>query len=257
MNHSGNHLGLALFLLLAIVSLQACHRNEPKVLPKQEFASVLCDVYITEALLTELDTSTKREWTRGMKSDYFQDVSYHWILDKYQICEDDFYTSVKYYSRTPKRMIEVLQMTTDMLKAKQQEVADRKAREEEERARLAYERTWKKPYTDMEFLALWSDVLLDTLPGIEFLDEMNHHLDLMLKATTYPSFQLADSCCQDSICSQDTVGIVPLTTIADSLQEPRRPLKLRDVALPNDAALSKEVRLASDSVLRLLKEMDR
>ncbi len=188
-------LALALCVLL---SLDSCRRSdEGKVIPKQKMSQVLADVYLTDAMLKQIDSKTRHEWSRGLKNEYFQDISYHWILDKHQITEADFYASVSHYSRYTKTMIELLDMTEEHLDAKMKAVKERETMEAEaERLRL-FNLKWQRVSIDEDFVHLWAKALMDvpasaassvedSLPAVS--SDLDWWLDLSLD-----TFHLAQS----------------------------------------------------------------
>lgn len=140
----------------ALTFLGACQHDKPRILPKKEMAQVLADVYLTEAMLTQLDSKTKREWSKGLKNEYFQDISYHWILDKHHITEDDFYASVAHYSRHVNTMIDVLDMTADKLNAMKQDVLEREKLEAEAERIRKFNLKWQTVSIDEDFIELWA-----------------------------------------------------------------------------------------------------
>ncbi|MBO5769010.1 MAG: DUF4296 domain-containing protein, partial [Bacteroidales bacterium] len=147
------HIRSLALLLALLLLLPACQRKDTRILSKRELSQVLCDVYLTETMLKQLDAKTRREWSKGMRNDYFQDVSYHWILDKHQISEDDFYASVSHYSRHAKTMIEVLDLTTEALKKMQQDLAIREQAEIAAREKAEFDKKWQTVSIDEDFVA--------------------------------------------------------------------------------------------------------
>lgn len=156
MKTQGKYIVWLCLISFALSFLGACQHDKPKILPKKEMAQVLADVYLTEAMLTQLDSKTKREWSKGLKNEYFQDISYHWILDKHHITEDDFYASVAHYSRHVNTMIDVLDMTADKLNAMKQDVLDREKLEAEAERIRKFNLKWQTVSIDEDFIELWA-----------------------------------------------------------------------------------------------------
>lgn len=156
MKTQGKYIVWLCLISFALSFLGACQHDKPKILPKKEMAQVLADVYLTEAMLTQLDSKTKREWSKGLKNEYFQDISYHWILDKHHITEDDFYASVAHYSRHVNTMIDVLDMTADKLNAMKQDVLEREKLEAEAERIRKFNLKWQTVSIDEDFIELWA-----------------------------------------------------------------------------------------------------
>lgn len=156
MKTQGKYIVWLCLISFALSFLGACQHDKPKILPKKEMAQVLADVYLTEAMLTQLDSKTKREWSKGLKNEYFQDISYHWILDKHHITEDDFYASVAHYSRHVNTMIDVLDMTADNLNAMKQDVLEREKLEAEAERIRKFNLKWQTVSIDEDFIELWA-----------------------------------------------------------------------------------------------------
>lgn len=169
MKTKGKYIVWLCLISFALSFLGACQHDKPKILPKKEMAQVLADVYLTEAMLTQLDSKTKHEWSKGLKNEYFQDISYHWILDKHHITEDDFYASVAHYSRHVNTMIDVLDMTADKLNVMKQDVLEREKLEAEAERIRKFNLKWQKVSIDEDFIELWAKsvyvVPADTLPA--------------------------------------------------------------------------------------------
>ena len=156
MKTQGKYIVWLCLISFALSFLGACQHDKPKILPKKEMAQVLADVYLTEAMLTQLDSKTKREWSKGLKNEYFQDISYHWILDKHHITEDDFYASVAHYSRHVNTMIDVLDMTADKLNAMKQDVLEREKLEAEAERIRKFNLKWQPVSINEDFIELWA-----------------------------------------------------------------------------------------------------
>lgn len=185
MKTQGKYIVWLCLISFALSFLGACQHDKPKILPKKEMAQVLADVYLTEAMLTQLDSKTKREWSKGLKNEYFQDISYHWILDKHHITEDDFYASVAHYSRHVNTMIDVLDMTADKLNAMKQDVLEREKLEAEAERIRKFNLKWQTVSIDEDFIELWAKSVYvapaDSLPT-DTLRVDSLRLDSLLRA---------------------------------------------------------------------------
>lgn len=191
MKTQGKYIVWLCLISFALTFLGACQHDKPKILPKKEMAQVLADVYLTEAMLTQLDSKTKREWSKGLKNEYFQDISYHWILDKHHITEDDFYASVAHYSRHVNTMIDVLDMTADKLNAMKQDVLVREKLEAEAERIRKFNLKWQPVSIDEDFIELWAksvyvapadSLSTDTLRVDSLLCADSLRLDSLLRA---------------------------------------------------------------------------
>lgn len=185
MKTQGKYIVWLCLISFALSFLGACQHDKPKILPKKEMAQVLADVYLTEAMLTQLDSKTKREWSKGLKNEYFQDISYHWILDKHHITEDDFYASVAHYSRHVNTMIDVLDMTAVKLNAMKQDVLEREKLEAEAERIRKFNLKWQTVSIDEDFIELWAKSVYvapaDSLPT-DTLRVDSLRLDSLLRA---------------------------------------------------------------------------
>lgn len=204
MKTQGKYIVWLCLISFALSFLGACQHDKPKILPKKEMAQVLADVYLTEAMLTQLDSKTKREWSKGLKNEYFQDISYHWILDKHHITEDDFYASVAHYSRHVNTMIDVLDMTADKLNAMKQDVLEREKLEAEAERIRKFNLKWQTVSIDEDFIELWAksvyvapadslptDTLrLDSLLRADSLSRIDTSLRIDMLADTLPETKL-------------------------------------------------------------------
>lgn len=204
MKTQGKYIVWLCLISFALSFLGACQHDKPKILPKKEMAQVLADVYLTEAMLTQLDSKTKREWSKGLKNEYFQDISYHWILDKHHITEDDFYASVAHYSRHVNTMIDVLDMTADNLNAMKQDVLEREKLEAEAERIRKFNLKWQPVSIDEDFIELWAksvyvapadslptDTLrVDSLLRADSLSRIDTSLRIDMLADTLPETKL-------------------------------------------------------------------
>jgi hypothetical protein len=88
---------LILGCCLLLVLFSSCR---PKgVLSRKEMVSVLVDIHLTEAAVSEISEPIPEEWTRGLDTEYFKDMAYRSVLRKHHLSQDDFYYSVSWYSR--------------------------------------------------------------------------------------------------------------------------------------------------------------
>jgi len=83
--------------LFIIVFLTSCRPEG--VLSRKKMTNLLYDVHIAEAVANPNMVPVPDQWRKGLKPDYFRDLSYHSVLRKYQISEDQFFKSVAYYSK--------------------------------------------------------------------------------------------------------------------------------------------------------------
>lgn len=212
MKTQGKYIVWLCLISFALSFLGACQHDKPRILPKKEMAQVLADVYLTEAMLTQLDSKTKREWSKGLKNEYFQDISYHWILDKHHITEDDFYASVAHYSRHVNTMIDVLDMTADKLNAMKQDVLEREKLEAEAERIRKFNLKWQTVSIDEDFIELWAKSVYvapaDSLPT---------------DTLRVDSLLLADSLRLDSLLRADSLSRIDtslrIDMLADTLPE--------------------------------------
>lgn len=161
--------GMILVALCCLLSASCRHSEEGfRILPFNKFTKVLTDVYLTEAMLSQMDAAKKVEWIRGVQPKYFQDVTYRWILDKYHITEDEFYASVSYYSGNGHDMIEVLDKVEERLnelKSENEELMAIANKEEEQRK---FEQAWKTVNIDPRLSILCAEMTrLDSLYEVE------------------------------------------------------------------------------------------
>ncbi len=114
-----------LFFGLSALMLAACRQEEGKILSQNKMAAVLTDVYLTEAMLQNIDKKKKTDWSRGLKDVFFQDLAYRRILEKHHISEEDFYNSVAHYSQQYKVYAKIYAQVELNLQAIQAEVNER------------------------------------------------------------------------------------------------------------------------------------
>ena len=230
-------------------------------------------------MLKQLDAKTRREWSKGMRNDYFQDVSYHWILDKHQISEEDFYASVSHYSRHAKTMIEVLDLTTEALKKMQQDLAIREQAEIAAREKAEFDKKWQTVSIDEDFVALWAKSLrcypdsvavdtlalaalpydslaVDSLPRLDSLDYVAQYYaywlndnDLTQQISSATRYALSLE--NDSLAASDTV---PAKAVIKQIEQPKMELKAKDSIQPlrsiNQLNTGRELLLDAPTELR-------
>jgi hypothetical protein len=82
-------------LLLALFG--SCRPRD--ILSRKEMASVLFDLHLTEAAVSEFGQPIPASWTRGLDPEYFKDMAYRSVLRKHNLTQETFYASVDWYSR--------------------------------------------------------------------------------------------------------------------------------------------------------------
>jgi len=60
---------------------------------------VLYDIHIAETLADGSEEPVPNEWLRGMNPTDFRDMAYQSVLKKHKITEEEFFSSVAYYSK--------------------------------------------------------------------------------------------------------------------------------------------------------------
>ena len=84
-------------LCLLLVTFCSC---TPKgILSTGEMEDVLYDLHLAETLTNGNDVTIPEQWTHGLSMDYFKDMAFQSVLRKHKITENEFYRSVRYYSR--------------------------------------------------------------------------------------------------------------------------------------------------------------
>lgn len=152
-------------LVFCCLLMGGCHKKqEGRVISKKHLVEVLTDVYLTDAMLNQMDHNTRNRWSRGMSREYFQDIAYRHILEKHHVSEEDFYASISYYTRHNRVMSKICTQVINSLNALQTEV-DRR----EELARLAdeqrrFELKWRTVDIRERDVAPWADWLLIPQP---------------------------------------------------------------------------------------------
>lgn len=163
--HSSGWRLTGLLVLCCLLTLGGCQKKqEGKVISKKHLAEVLTDVYLTDAMLNQMDHGTRNRWSRGLSREYFQDVAYRHILEKHHVSEEDFYASVAYYSRRNKVMSKICTQVIKNLNAVQAEVDRREELERLAEERRRFELKWRTVDIRERDVAPWADWLLVPLP---------------------------------------------------------------------------------------------
>lgn len=190
-------LNKVLLLGLSALMLTACRQEEGKVLTQKKMAAVLTDVYLTEAMLQNVDKKKKTDWSRGLSDVFFQDLAYRRILDKHQISEEDFYNSVAHYSQQYKVYAKIYAQVELNMQAIREEVDERdkleaKLRELAQKQAALIEALDTASYINwFEIWATDSVVLSDT-PGLQ-TDSVVLSDTLMLQTVSMPLSPLNNS----------------------------------------------------------------
>jgi hypothetical protein len=82
---------------LLLVCFCSCRPKD--VLSRKEMTNLLYDLHLAEAACSGVAEPVPESWTKGMAPDYFRDMAYQSVLRKHHISEQDFYSSVSWYSR--------------------------------------------------------------------------------------------------------------------------------------------------------------
>lgn len=83
------------------MSISSCGTDNDSiegVIEKEKFIELLTDVQIMEAM---------NQFIKNKETDYNLDFSYQWIYEKYGITEDEFRSSVLYYTQDPETYEEI------------------------------------------------------------------------------------------------------------------------------------------------------
>ncbi len=104
-----------LLLFSTLMFFTYCTQKEkeeiPDLIEKHQFAEILAECQLVESQGTVLRVAQP----------YYKDSLYNYyasVFDKYQISPDDFYTSLKYYSKNPDVMKAIYLETYEILKTK-------------------------------------------------------------------------------------------------------------------------------------------
>jgi len=87
---------LILGFCLLLVLFSSCRPRG--VLSRKEMVDVLFDIHLTEAAVSGIYEPIPEEWTRGLDTEYFRDMAYRSVLRKHHLTQEEFYTSVSWYS---------------------------------------------------------------------------------------------------------------------------------------------------------------
>lgn len=88
---------LILGCCLLLVLFSSCRPRG--VLSRKEMVDVLFDIHLTEAAVSGVSEPIPEEWTRGLDTEYFRDMAYRSVLRKHHLSQEEFYTSVSWYSK--------------------------------------------------------------------------------------------------------------------------------------------------------------
>lgn len=88
---------LFLSLLFILVIFTSCRPEG--VVSRDKMTDILFDVHIAEVVANPDLQPIPKEWRKGLREEHFRDLSYHSVLRKYHISEENFYKSVNYYSK--------------------------------------------------------------------------------------------------------------------------------------------------------------
>lgn len=88
---------LFLSLLFILVIFTSCRPEG--VVSRDKMTDILFDVHIAEVVANPGLQPIPKEWRKGLREEHFRDLSYHSVLRKYHISEENFYKSVNYYSK--------------------------------------------------------------------------------------------------------------------------------------------------------------
>jgi hypothetical protein len=224
MNSIKDILTKVLLLGLSVLVLTACRQEEGKVLSQKKMAAVLTDIYLTEAVLQNVDRKKKTEWSRGLEDVFFQDLAYGRVLEKHRITEEVFYNSVAHYSQQYKVYAKIYEQVELNLQAIRDEV-DRRDKLETKLRELAQQQADLIEALDtasyikwFEIWALDTIVLSDTLglqaDTVVLSDTLGLQADPMVLSDTL-GLQTDPVVLSDTLVSQ--TGDVLLSPLNDSI----------------------------------------
>ena len=224
MNSIKDILTKVLLLGLSVLVLTACRQEEGKVLSQKKMAAVLTDIYLTEAVLQNVDRKKKTEWSRGLEDVFFQDLAYGRVLEKHRINEEVFYNSVAHYSQQYKVYAKIYEQVELNLQAIRDEV-DRRDKLETKLRELAQQQADLIEALDtasyikwFEIWALDTIVLSDTLglqaDTVVLSDTLGLQADPMVLSDTL-GLQTDPVVLSDTLVSQ--TGDVLLSPLNDSI----------------------------------------
>ncbi|MGI5833531.1 MAG: DUF4296 domain-containing protein [Bacteroidales bacterium] len=224
MNSIKDILTKVLLLGLSVLVLTACRQEEGKILSQKKMAAVLTDIYLTEAVLQNVDRKKKTEWSRGLEDVFFQDLAYGRVLEKHRINEEVFYNSVAHYSQQYKVYAKIYEQVELNLQAIRDEV-DRRDKLETKLRELAQQQADLIEALDtasyikwFEIWALDTIVLSDTLglqaDTVVLSDTLGLQADPMVLSDTL-GLQTDPVVLSDTLVSQ--TGDVLLSPLNDSI----------------------------------------
>jgi hypothetical protein len=108
--------------LLIMVFLTSCRPEG--VLSRKDMTDLLYDVHMAEAIANPNLAPVPEKWRKGLEPDYFRDMSYHSVLRKYKISEEQFYKSVAYYSKNLRLYTKIYTDIDKRMKTFSQDVTD-------------------------------------------------------------------------------------------------------------------------------------
>ena len=224
MNSIKDILTKVLLIGLSALVLTACRQEEGKILSQKKMAAVLTDIYLTEAVLQNVDRKKKTEWSRGLEDVFFQDLAYGRVLEKHRITEEVFYNSVAHYSQQYKVYAKIYEQVELNLQAIRDEV-DRRDKLETKLRELAQQQAALVEALDtasyikwFEIWALDTIVLSDTLglqaDTVVLSDTLGLQADPMVLSDTL-GLQTDPVVLSDTLVSQ--TGDVLLSPLNDSI----------------------------------------
>ena len=211
MNSIKDILTKVLLLGLSVLVLTACRQEEGKVLSQKKMAAVLTDIYLTEAVLQNVDRKKKTEWSRGLEDVFFQDLAYGRVLEKHRITEEVFYNSVAHYSQQYKVYAKIYEQVELNLQAIRDEV-DRRDKLETKLRELAQQQAALVEALDTASYIKWFEIwALDT---IVLSDTLGLQADSVVLSDTL-GLQTDSAVLLDTLVSQ--TGDVLLSPLNDSI----------------------------------------
>lgn len=211
MNSIKDILTKVLLLGLSALVLTACRQEEGKVLSQKKMAAVLTDIYLTEAVLQNVDRKKKTEWSRGLEDVFFQDLAYGRVLEKHRINEEVFYNSVAHYSQQYKVYAKIYEQVELNLQAIRDEV-DRRDKLETKLRELAQQQADLIEALDTASYIRWFEIwALDT---VVLSDTLGLQADTVVLSDTL-GLQTDSVVLSDTLVSQ--TGDVLLSPLNDSI----------------------------------------
>ncbi|HOQ58182.1 MAG TPA: DUF4296 domain-containing protein [Bacteroidales bacterium] len=208
MNGIKDILNKVLLLGMSVLMLTACRQEERKVLSQKKMAAVLTDIYLTEAVLQNVDRKKKTEWSRGLEDVFFQDLAYGRVLEKHRITEDVFYNSVAHYSQQYKVYAKIYEQVEFNLQAIRDEV-DRRDKLETQLRELAQQQAALIEALDTASYIAWFEIwAIDTLV---LSDVLGLQADSVVLSDT--SVLQADSVVFSDTLGMQTDSVVLLETL--------------------------------------------